>query len=432
MSHYAVIGPPLHSHVKALQALAIPLIERGHQVTFFQQFEARALLDDPRIGFYPLGETRLAPGSLANTLKLAARPSGFGLIRLINDLAATTDMLCNELPTALEALGIDGLIVDQMEAAGSLVADALKLPYVSVACALPVNREPGLPLPVMPFGYATSAQAHHRYQASEKVHDWLMRRHARVIAHHAQRFGLAPRYSLHECLSTLAQISQTPAAFDFPRHALPDCFHAVGPLRNASPGGHLSTAEAGIPPEPFVFASLGTLQGHRFALFQKIANVCQRLEMPLLIAHCGGLDAAQAARLESYATTSVTDFADQHAVLFKARAVITHGGLNTVIDAIETTTPILAIPLAFDQPGVAARIVHHGIGQRVSRFASRATLAGQLSELLNNDIYRLRLQAMRASLGNPEMTTQAEGALQAAVITEQALRERRPVMKVAA
>ncbi|BBI64018.1 hypothetical protein HSBAA_53240 [Vreelandella sulfidaeris] len=44
MSHYAVIAPPLYSHVKALQALAIQLIERGHQITFVQQFEARPCL----------------------------------------------------------------------------------------------------------------------------------------------------------------------------------------------------------------------------------------------------------------------------------------------------------------------------------------------------------------------------------------------------
>ena len=425
MSHYAVIAPPLYSHVKALQALAIQLIERGHRVTFVQQFEACPLLDDPRIGFYPLGETRLAPGSLTNTLTLAARPSGLGLFRLIDDLAATTDMLCHELPAALETLKVDGLIVDQMEAAGGLVADALGLPYVSVACALPVNREPGLPLPVMPFAYSTVAQARHRYETSEKVYDWLMRRHARVIAQHAQRLGLTPRHSLHECLSTLAQISQTPPSLDFPRAVLPACFHAVGPLRDERPANYAETKMT-LPPTPFVFASLGTLQGHRYALFCKIAKACQRLEMPLLVAHCGGLKAAQAARLERYGTTYVTDFADQRAVLSNACAVITHGGLNTVVDAVQSATPMLAIPLAFDQPGVAARIVHHGIGQSATRFASSATLARRLSDLLNNDSYRLRLSAMHSTL------IQAGGAAKAAQIAEQALSECRPVLAEAA
>ncbi|WP_417422212.1 glycosyltransferase [Halomonas sp.] len=426
MSHYAVVAPPLYSHVKALQALALQLIERGHQVTFVQQFEARGLLSDSRIGFYPLGEQRLPAGSLAKTLTRAARPSGLGLFRLISDLARTTDMLCSELPAALEALGVDGLIVDQMEAAGGLVADALGLPYVSVACALPVNREPGLPLPVMPFAYSNSAQARHRYEVSETIYDWLMRPQARVIARHAQRFGLTPRHTLHDCLSPLAQISQTPLALDFPRTVLPACFHAVGPLREPKPDTAKLSAHADMPTQPFVFASLGTLQGHRYRLFCKIAQACQQLNMPLLIAHCGGLNAAQVNQLKTCPATFVTDFADQRAVLEQARAVITHGGLNTVIDAVESATPMLAIPIAFDQPGIAARIAHHGIGQRVSRFSSASTLAKRLGRLLNNDAYQQRLHAMRAPLA------QAGGAKQAADITEQALCEQRPVLARAA
>ena len=51
------------------------------------------------------------------------------------------------------------------------------------------------------------------------------------------------------------------------------------------------TAPAGTP---FVFASLGTLQGGRFSLFQRIARACRAEGVQLLIAHCDRLDAAQA------------------------------------------------------------------------------------------------------------------------------------------
>jgi zeaxanthin glucosyltransferase len=47
------------------------------------------------------------------------------------------------------------------------------------------------------------------------------------------------------------------------------------------------------PGRPFVFASLGTLQGQRFGLFRRIAKACRRLDAQLLVAHCGGLDAAR-------------------------------------------------------------------------------------------------------------------------------------------
>lgn len=417
MSHYAVIAPPLYSHVRALEALAQALIARGHRVTFMQQAEARTLLGDARIGFYPLGERSHPPGSLAHTLELTAHPSGMGIFRLIADMAKTSDMLCRELPAALQQAGVDGLIVDQMEAAGGLVADALGLPFVSVACALPVNREPHLPLPVMPFNYGTGARRQKLYATSERIYDWLMRRHSEVIARHAHAFGLGERRSLHDCLSPLAQISQTLPAFDFPRRQLPAHFHAVGPLRHVH-----ATPEAAAPStSPLVFASLGTLQGHRFTLFRTIARACRQLNVRLLIAHCGGLNAAQEARLRLYGA-EVTDFADQPAVLRQAQAVITHGGLNTVMDAIESATPMLTIPLAFDQPGVAARVVYCGIGRRASRFTTVNALAKKLGALLNDPGYRQRLSLMQTQLAL------AGGATCAAAVVEQALNSRHPIL----
>jgi zeaxanthin glucosyltransferase len=419
MSHFAIIAPPFYSHVQALQALAQQLMARGHRITFMQQAEAGALLSDTRIAFYPLGERSHPPGSLARTLRLTAHPAGPGLFRLINDLANTTDMLCRELPAALEQAGIDGVIADQMEAAGGLVAEALGLPFVSVACALPVNREPDLPLPVMPFRYASSARSRKLYASSSKVYDWLMRCHGEVLARHARAFGLGERRALHECLSPLAQISQTLAALDFPRRQLPPHFHAVGPLRAISTR---SAPRTETQKRPLVFASLGTLQGHRYSLFRTIAHACQRLDTRLVIAHCGGLNAAQAASLAVPGTVEVTDFADQPAMLHQAQAVITHGGLNTVMDAVTSATPMLTIPLAFDQPGVAARVAYRGIGRRASRFASSGTLATHLDALLRDESYRQRLVLMQTQLH------QAGGVRRAADIVEQALCARHPVL----
>ncbi|WP_110669151.1 glycosyltransferase [Salinicola halophilus] len=428
MSHYAVVAPALYSHFHALQALAGALIARGHRVTFVHQIDARTLITDARVEFEPVGGDTHPAGALSRTHRLAASPSGLSIRRLIADMAATTDMLCRALPAALARLDVDGVIADQMEAAGGLVAEGLNLPFVSVACALPVEREPGLPLPVMPFRYATDERALKRYAASETVYDRLMRPHARVIAAHAEAFGLAPRHALHECLSPLARLSQTPAALDFPRRDWPPHAHAVGPLRAADRDRPTSTEPAWPldPARPLVFASLGTLQGHRYRLFARIAKACRRLDVALVIAHCGGLTPEQATRLERLGATFVTDFADQRATLAQADAVVTHGGLNTVIDAIAADTPILVIPLAFDQPGVAARVAYHGIGERLSRFASHRRIARTLATLLDApaclDVSngRQRMAALRHSLED------AGGAAYAATLVERAIATGRP------
>ena len=417
MAHFAVVGPAYFSHFNALEAIAVELVERGHRVTFLHRIDAQAFLRDARIGFHVLGAASHPAGSLAESLRRAANPGGpFGIRAVIADMAGTTDMLCRELPAALQLLGIDAMLADQMEAAGALAADSLGIPFISIACALPVNREAGIPLPVMPFKFDTSERALQMYQGSARVYDWMMGAHSRVVAQWAASFKLTPRSMLHECLSPLAQISQTVPGFDFPRQALPATFHHVGPLRTSAAG----QARQAMPPveagRPFVFASLGTLQGQRFSLFKKIARAARARDAQLLIAHCGGLDAAQERALVRAGATWVTDFAPQAAVLARADAVVSHAGLNTVMDAIVARTPILALPIAFDQPGAASRICHADIGLCGSaRLSSAATLARMLDQLLTQPRFGRALDTLAIEV------EQAGGAVRAAGIIEHVL-----------
>ncbi|HEX8604323.1 MAG TPA: glycosyltransferase, partial [Pseudoduganella sp.] len=301
--------------------------------------------------------------------------------------------------------------------------------FISVACALPVNREPGMPLPVMPFAWGSDERARQMAEGSTRVYDWLMAPHRSVIERRARAFGIPARGMLHECLSPLAQISQTVAAFDFPRLALPAHFHHVGPLRHPARHGSDHREPKSMPTtvpvpdldpgRPFIFASLGTLQGQRFDLFRRIARACRQLDAQLLLAHCGGLSARQEVALQAAGATWVCAFADQQQVLARADAVVTHAGLNTVMDAIAARTPMLALPIAFDQPGAAARICHAGIGLRASpRFASPRHLAAQLRRLLQEPRFSRRLEPMADAVAS------AGGAARAADIVEQSLRLR--------
>ncbi|MFW3615862.1 glycosyltransferase [Billgrantia antri] len=415
--HIGVVAPPFPSHFRALQALADALVARGHRVTFLHQQEAARWLESPQVSFSAVGHTSHPPGALARSLRLAAQPGGpLGLRHLIADMSHTTDMLCRELPRALDELGIDALICDQMEAAGGLVAEASGRPFVSIACALPVNREPGLPLPVMPFAYGRSERHQQVYAGSERTYDLLMAKHRRTVARHAALLGLSPRSGLHECLSPYAQISQTVAGLELPRRDLPAHFHHVGPLR-PSATSQWETEPRLSPDKPVIFASLGTLQGHRFALFRRIVRACAALDVQLLAAHCGGLDRRQEERLLQEGATQVTDVFPQRAVLSRADAVITHGGLNTVMDALVARTPMLVLPLAFDQPGVATRIQHAGVGLRASpRVDGHRALSGKLETLLRDTGFATAL----ARLG--EEVEAAGGTPRAADIVEEALR----------
>lgn len=425
MSHFAVIAPPFTSHVRALEALAGELLARGHRVSWVHQEDVRPLLADPRIRFVAVGAASHPRGSLGRVVERAARPGGpWGIARVIADMAASTDMLCREAPAVLRGLGVDAVLADQMEAAGGLVAGALGVPVVSVAAALPVNREPHLPLPVMPWGVARNEAGQRLNDSSARVYDWLMRPHGRAIHRHARAFGLAPRQALHDCVSPLLQLSQTTASFDFPRTPRSQIHH-VGPLRApAHDDGQCWPQEWRRDQRvPLVFASLGTLQGGRFGLFRRIAQACRAEGVQLLLAHCDRLGPRHAEILERDGATWVTGFAPQQSALEMAEVVITHAGLNTVMDALAAGTPMLALPIAFDQPGVAARIVHAGVGVRVQpAFATPAALRRALRRLLDDPAYFRRAR----ELGNDVRA--AGGVVRAADLIEAALQGVQPVL----
>lgn len=383
MAHFALICPPFYSHIKVFEALGEALRRRGHTATFVLNDGGAAMASQGEIAVrtVPAGSA----GDLGLILSRASRASGpFGILRTVSDTARLTDAICRGAPALLSEIGVDAVIGDAMEPAASLVAAHLGLPLVSLSCALPINAAPDIPSPFLGWRYETGAWARWRNRGGDSIANLLLTRQRRTIEGWSDRFGLARRSTLEACLSPIMQISQTVESFDYPRPKRPG-FHAVGPIRRS--GGAGQRLPLPIASErPFVFASFGTLQGHRLALFQTIAMACRRLNVQLLVAHCGALSETEAA---SIGATYVTDFVHQSAVLSRADVCITHAGLNTVLDSLEAGVPLLAIPIAFDQPGIAARIVHHGVGISLSRvLLSSSRVEASLAALLDASTYR--------------------------------------------
>jgi MGT family glycosyltransferase len=83
------------------------------------------------------------------------------------------------------------------------------------------------------------------------------------------------------------------------------------------------------------------------------------------------------------ANTIVVPIAPQIELLKCAALCITHAGLNTTLEALAQGVPMVAIPIGYDQPGVASRISYHGVGefveiddltaQRLSELIARVT-----------------------------------------------------------
>lgn len=407
--HFALICPPFHSHIRVFEALAGALAARGHRSTFVLNAGADRFLSDRSLPVRTVGATGTDLGAV---IRRAASPNGpLGILRTVADTAALTDALCRGGPAALEAIDADAVVGDQMEPAAGLIAARLGVPLVSLACALPINAAPGIPLPFLDWPYDPSARGLTRNRRGERVARFLLRRQRETIGRWSQAFDLAHRSTLEDCLSPLLQLSQCPSSFDFPRPADP-VFHAVGPIR--ADGAAAAELPFAIDADrPFVFCSLGTLQGHRLGIFKAVAKACRALDAQLLVAHCGGLDEAEA---RSIGADFVADFAPQAAVLARADVCVTHGGMNTVLDALQAGVPTLVIPIAFDQPGIAARVAHHGVGRKLSRMWSTVhKVEADLKALLGDPSYRAKAGAIGRTI------PASGGGAQAARLIEEAL-----------
>ena len=386
--HVALISPPLPSHLSTHMVLGEALVALGHRVTLLHQADVGERTRPAGIDFQAIGADSHPRGSLAPILARTASRQPWAVFGVIGDMARNTELFCREGPAVLRDLGVDCLIADQMEPAGGLLGEHLGLPYASLACAVPMNREPHLPLPTLPFAYPNTERDRQIVQGATQVFDLMTRAQGKVIQRHAQAFGLGDRRTLDDCFSPYLQLSQCLPGFDFPRRAPPPNFHEVGPLR--SPQVQQQRLALDIDPyRPFVFASFGTLQGGRLPLFRRIAQACRQLNVQVLIAHCGRLDANAERRLLDDGATWVTDFAPQEAAIARADAVITHGGFNTVLDALAAGKPMLALPMVFDQPGIARRLERVGAGLCLApRLASRARITQALGAVLADPDYR--------------------------------------------
>src|SRR5258708_31234778 len=81
--------------------------------------------------------------------------------------------------------------------------------------------------------------------------------------------------------------------------------------------------------------------------------------------------------------------APQIELLKRASLCITHAGLNTALEALAQGVPIVAIPIGFDQPGVAARVAYHRVGEFVEVVDLTAERLAQLIQRVRqNPSYR--------------------------------------------
>lgn len=405
-----VISPDYASHLLPLATLATAWRDRGERVVVATGEATASIVES--FGFERV-ELRLGRGSNPGTIRAEEQPAeeddslrGFfaatrrGMVPTLTYQAQErlTDLMWQPVETAravqevVASVGADAILVDHLAFSARLALDAARVPYADVVLghpsALPVGDELyGFP-PAWPGTFAPGAE-----ELAE-----LRRLCSRV----SENFTLEWNTALAE-LDPLA--SPSPDAFaghgpllllNYPQELadpnrerlLPPHVYLGSAVRSEAPDPEVDAWLAAVDPatDPFVYVSFGSFLSERSDVLARVAAAIRACGLRAAVA-TGSADRAELNALgELPAGWLVREFLPQVTLLASATLAVTHGGNNSVTEALTEGVPMLVLPFSTDQFAGAAAVERAGVGASLDPNAATVEqLTAALTTLLGAD-----------------------------------------------
>jgi zeaxanthin glucosyltransferase len=379
-------------HINPMTALARTLQARGHDVIFLYSRGGAGLPFVPNEQKDHFNDNRSQISTMYG--KEALRFAMHGLV-------AQSEAMLTSLRRMVEATGVDALVLDRVQFYLELGPMQLGIPYIHVSNALHFDFTGYTPLSVYDWPHEMNSKALARNREGVTEFSNMIRDGNQGVRAYAKSAGLDIDWENPDStLSPLASISQTPGAFDFESSHWPAQFHHTGPFHDGKGRPEVDFPWERLTGEPLIYASMGTLQNGMLDVFRVIASAAAKYEDFQLVVSIGEqLDPKQIGTARGNAI--VVKQAPQLELLKRASVCITHAGLNTALEALAQGVPQVAIPVTYDQPGVAARIAHKKTGVVTS--LNKLTVdhvSTLLNEVLSQSSYRNNARELQKMIAN--------------------------------
>jgi UDP:flavonoid glycosyltransferase YjiC (YdhE family) len=320
-------------HVHPFIGPAQELLRRGHTVGFYSPCDLRGPLG--RAGFEHIfvGSKEAAPPPDANRgqafAELVADPERLrAWIRAM--LVDTVPLEVQRLSEVVEFFKPDVIVADPMAYAAPIVAARARVPWAGVSTSLN---------PVVPADWT-----------SELISTTSALPRAQLFADYGVRDAA---FRVSDCLSPFLNVAFTTRELVGPPP--PGVLLAGASLPLADRGDEGELLE--VDDRPLVFMALGSQIFHQPRMFEVVIKASRGQPWQLVLA-MGSLKEVMPAPDD----VRVVGYAPQLALLRRARAMISHGGANSVMEALAHGVPLMISPICNDQPHNARFVEEAGAG----------------------------------------------------------------------
>jgi MGT family glycosyltransferase len=160
---------------------------------------------------------------------------------------------------------------------------------------------------------------------------------------------------------------------------------------------------------PHVYVSLGSFLSVRGDVLARLVEALRDLDVRVALAH-GSTPASALGDLP--ASWLVRETLPQVTLLRSAALAVTHGGNNSVTEALTSGVPMLVLPLSTDQFAGADSLERAGLATVLDpNRATASTLRGALADLLSDGVVLERAAVLAAALAASPGPDRAHDAL---------------------
>jgi len=398
MARVGIYCPPIPGHLHPGLSLGRALVARGHEVICFNLADGAARIEAAGLPMHLVGLEVFPLGRLSEELLTLGQLTGLAQYRFTLKLIVESALMAlDELPDALRAQEIDLLLVDESSPGGGTVAEALGLPWVTVAAALTWQPDLLVAPPMLPDGPARSWWQRLRNRAINLVSSVLMWPAVRVLNRGRRELGLEPVRAPYDEFSPRLHLHALPEVLAFPRAIRRPGVHHVGPLVDARARAEVPFPWERLDGRPLVYASMGTVQNLVIDTFRRISTAAEGLDCQLVISLGGGADTGVLSDLPG--DPLVVGYAPQLDLLERTTVFVSHAGMNSALESMRAGVPMVMLPVGNDQPGVAARVHHAGAGISLgSSKVSAPQIRTALQAVLSEPRYGERARAIAAEM----------------------------------